>query len=266
MQLTIDEISKTLGLQKEAVITAMCEIGLEPDETKFLEPKEFVRLKRILFRLYQDAMYRDSEEKSSENKPEIDSEKKGREEEPKTDLKEENPEDEPEYKFETENTESERNKDDELEKLVSGHHIMIDTCSLMYRGCERFADRALPLLKRFGKKIIVPEKVLQELRKHATDERDAVKSVNAKKGLALCEKFLKAGCLSVRGNRADNFADNTFYVSLSQYRYSYNMVLITQDRNLTYDILRLNELKSSDGNPVRVFRITSNGDLMESSI
>ena len=42
------------------------------------------------------------------------------------------------------------------------------------------------------------------------------------------------------------------------------MLLITQDNNLTYDILSLNVIGSDNGYPVRVMYVGSDGSLKES--
>lgn len=262
MHLTVDEISKKLGLQKEAVIAALRETGIEPDVHGELDPKEFGSLRRVLYRYYQDSM----RQKTGENCAEATGNRSSAE----ADNKEGNPvkesvllRNEPDtYRNESDTAQNE--PDEEIVNLVQTHHIMIDTCSFMHDGCEAFSDRLLPALKRCSRKVIIPQKVLLELKKHAENKTDPNKSRTARKGLAICEKFLKEGCLTVKGSPTDNFADNVIFVSFSQYRLKYKMVLITQDRHLTNDILQLNEMKSAAGKQVRVFRITNAGDLIES--
>ena len=135
---------------------------------------------------------------------------------------------------------------------------MIDTCSLMHGQCEQMLRKLLPAMEKHGQKMIIPEKVIGELYKH---RQNPEKQDAAAKALRLCQMLRAHDCLTVRGEDKDNFADNTFYVALSRYRTRYHMMLITQDRGLTRDVLKLNQLRSVKGYPVEVMRITGRGEL-----
>ena len=92
---------------------------------------------------------------------------------------------------------------------------------------------------------------------------DAAKSSSAKAGIALCVRIRDAGCLDIRGEKGDNFADNVFFVHILHYRSQYPVLLITQDGGLANDALTLNTFQSVKGFPVRVMRITESGALRE---
>ena len=147
-----------------------------------------------------------------------------------------------------------------LEYLVYNNIIMIDTCSLMETGCELMIEKMCPFLKKYHKKIIVPLRVIEELRKHSIGE--VSKRAAARKGLEICQRLDRENCLSVKGNKHDHFADNTFYVQFARFRSRYHLMLITQDKDLSYDILQLNHLKSCSGNPVEVYKVLENGYLV----
>lgn len=151
-----------------------------------------------------------------------------------------------------------------MEELVRTRTIMIDTCSLMHSQCGAVMDRMLPALERQGKKVVIPLRVIDELRKHQNARHDPGKARAANEGMRICRRLQKAGCLSVRGNEGDDFADNVFFVVLSDYRYRYHMLLITQDRNLTTDVLQLNRQQATQGYPVEVMRIDRHGRLQRS--
>lgn len=155
--------------------------------------------------------------------------------------------------------------DPELERLVLEKKIMIDTCSLMHDKCALFVEKLLPALRKHGKKVVVPAKVIAELKKHQKNKKDPFRAAAAVQGLALCMKLRQAECLSIRGADRDNFADNTFFVAISGYRYKYSILLITQDRKLGQDVLRLNEMRSTRGYPVAVCYLNGRGELCPSS-
>lgn len=154
----------------------------------------------------------------------------------------------------------------EMDKIAAENVVMIDTCSLMHSMCGKMLRNFTPSLKKYGKKIILPQRVFLELKKHERNSWDEERAMSARNGLALCQELLNAGCLKKMGSDVDNFADNLFFVHFSNYRTLYRMLLITQDYNLTRDILQLNEMGSNKGYPVRVMRITGGGELAESRL
>lgn len=152
-----------------------------------------------------------------------------------------------------------------MERLVLEKKILIDTCSLMHDKCADVIGQMIPAMEKHGKKLLVPEKVIAELNKHHRCRTDPGKAAAADRALGLCRLLKARGCLSVRGESRDNFADNTFYVALSQYRTKYHMLLITQDRGLTRDVLKLNEVRSVKGYPIEVMYVNAGGGLSRSS-
>lgn len=156
--------------------------------------------------------------------------------------------------------------DPEMERLVLEKKIMIDTCSLMHDKCSLMVEKLLPALCKHGKKVVVPAKVIAELKKHQKNTADPFRAAAAVQGLSLCMKLKQAECLSIRGADRDNFADNTFFVAISGYRYKYSILLITQDRKLGQDVLRLNEMRSTKGYPVTVCYLNGRGQLCPSSL
>ncbi len=148
-----------------------------------------------------------------------------------------------------------------LERIVREKVIAMDTCTLMHEGCEKLIDKLIPLLSRYERVVYIPYCVLEELRQHMQHRWDRIRASAAAKGYEQCKKLQEAGCLSVRGSRLDSFADNVFFVLFSKYRYRSHMLLVTQDRKLTMDILQLNKTKASSGYPIEVMFIDRNGDL-----
>lgn len=150
-----------------------------------------------------------------------------------------------------------------MEVMAMDKKIMIDTCSLMHGKCEEVFQQLIPLLKKYHNKVIIPVKVIDELTKHRRCTQDVAKCWAAEKGMRLCSNLEDAGCLSVRGSVNDNFADNVFFVVISNYRYKHQMTLVTQDRWLAYDVLQLNSFQSGGRcYPVEALYITDGGQLL----
>ena len=76
-----------------------------------------------------------------------------------------------------------------------------------------------------------------------------------------------AGAVIFHGDKSDSFADNLFQVVFTNIRLKYNLVLITQDRDLATDILRLNQSVSVKTNKIiKVLYIASDNSLKERSV
>lgn len=137
--------------------------------------------------------------------------------------------------------------------FAKGYKIFIDTCSLLSPAADKFWERMIPVLQEVGTDIVVPRRVCEEVEKFAADPALCLqKSPNNPElnRLAVAAKQrllrLKADQLiRILGDDTDNFADNVFQTVFTQYRLKYNLLLITQDRKLSNDILRIAESESS---------------------
>lgn len=240
MSYTISQIARIMHVTEEQVYTTLQEAGVMISDDSPIAEKELQSIRPVLFHLYQP-------KKTAIVPDRADAEKN-------TDMAERDGGQPDEDGIEC----------SEIEQLVNNNKIMIDTCSLMHEKCEKMIHDLLPALKKYHQKIIIPKKVIDELRKHQGCKDDIIKATSAEKGLNLCRMLLESGCLSIRGGSNDNFADNVFFVHFTNYRYQYHMLLITQDRKLTHDILQINQLGSAEGYPVKVMRINYNGELVNS--
>ncbi len=151
-----------------------------------------------------------------------------------------------------------------MDALIRENWLMIDTSSLMEPSCSRVIEQMIPALQRYGKKLIVPQRVIEELQKHQRNRNNPEKARLAEWGLSCCARLKKASCLDVRGADTDHFADNAIYVALLRYHYDYQMLLITQDKALAQDVLQLNRDTLLRGKQVSVMYITARGELRKS--
>jgi rRNA-processing protein FCF1 len=149
-----------------------------------------------------------------------------------------------------------------LEDFVKNYKIFIDTCSLLYEGADLFWKNIVPILEREQVKIIVPLRVIEEVQKIKTDQSKELATRERATNVEKTLEFLKsAKLIEIRGEPSDKFADNVFNTVFTKFRTDYNLLLITQDRDLGVDILKLNESKSVRGKKISVQRITHYGFL-----
>lgn len=136
--------------------------------------------------------------------------------------------------------------------IVKNYKIFIDTCSLLSEPAESFWEHIIPILIDEKKDIVVPFRVYEEVEKFATDVEYCKRKASDNPGLNQAAKRAKEriiklqaeGLVRVMGDKNDNFADNVFQTVFTQYRMKYNLILITQDKKLTADILRISESES----------------------
>ncbi len=234
MEYSIEKMAETLRLPVEEVRRALREGGLPTDGMTTVDPERF---RTALVRYYGARLEQVSRAALPEREPVA-------EKMPATAI-------------------ASSTVDPVLDKLVAEKLIMIDTCTLMHEGSPVLIGKLIPALQKHGKAVVIPQHVIAELNRHRFRKKDRHKAGCGAQGYRLCLDLQNAGCLSVRGSRLDNFADNVFYVLFSRYRYRHRLLLITQDRKLTGDILQLNRTQSSAGLPVAVMWMDDQGELHE---
>lgn len=148
-----------------------------------------------------------------------------------------------------------------LEYYFSNYKVFIDTCSILHFASDQFWMNVVPIVKKTGNKIIVPLRVMDEVKKHTNNVDKPELRQKAEKELENLNRLLSDGILELRGEERDKFADNVFYVVFNHFRLDHKLLLITQDNNLASDILNINNMKSIKGNPVYAKRINKYGFL-----
>jgi len=152
----------------------------------------------------------------------------------------------------------EQRKIDELDLLVRNCIILVDTCSWMHEMANLLIEHIAVSLKRYGKKIILPYSVNEELRKL---QNNPEKKDMADRAAKVINYLIKEDLIEGRGGFGDTFADNKLFSVINEYRMKQDVLLITQDVKLSRDVLTQNELKSAIGHPVKVYRINRYGYL-----
>ena len=162
---------------------------------------------------------------------------------------------------------SDENKSSILAKQMNGFdYVIIDTCSLMENGFPEWMD-ALHNAKDYRKKgqqILVPRRCYDELKKHAAQEKDDSRRIDAIRGLKILKRdqWWTHLLTITKKDKNENFADNAIFVRVSQDRLFKKILIITQDKSLASDLRALNDLKSQSGRPLEVLKIDGNGKLV----
>ncbi len=157
-----------------------------------------------------------------------------------------------------------------LAKVLSNYdRVIIDTCALMDEGFPQFMD-TLVGSKRYwkdGLQIITLKECIEELEKHASNKDwhysdariDAVRALNILKDAQKKHHVIQVAKRQQR--KGDTFADPSILATATVLRIHYRVLVITQDKNLAYDLDRLNNLGSQNGRFLAVMRINAGGQL-----
>lgn len=134
--------------------------------------------------------------------------------------------------------------------------IFIDTSSLLQKKSEQFLKRLLFYLQKYNKKLILPYKVYEELKKHHNQKENKDLSLLAMKALKQLVELQKNNILEIYGDKSlDNFTDNVFNTQITRLRIKHSILLITNDIKLGKDILNLNNSQSVKGKTIHVQKV-----------
>ncbi len=149
----------------------------------------------------------------------------------------------------------------EFEDLVKkDYKIFVDTSSLMQKNSDTVFFRYIaPLIHRYGRKLIIPKSVFNEISKHNYNNHSSIHIANH-----ILEELSKFELYGQTSKFDESFADNALISQFTSLRLKYNLCLITSDYsytnngNLSQDILDLKKSRSTDNiNDIRVFNIMS---------
>jgi len=128
------------------------------------------------------------------------------------------------------------------ESIKKYDRIFIDTCSLMGNHVNQFFDFVQPLLLKYDKKIVVPERILNELygisKSKKNNEKVREKAIRA---IELLAKPETQKMLDFFGCKDDNLisGDEVFVNVFGKFITKYNMALITCDKKLIGRIMKI---------------------------
>ena len=149
-------------------------------------------------------------------------------------------------------------------EICRDYKLFIDTCSLLHDEFEdAFANMKSDLL-RTGNRIIIPYGVIAELDKHQKNVANHNLSKSARHVLRIIKHYIeKDKYIRVMGEESEKFADNVFQTVFTKFRLKHNLALITQDHNLSVDILNLKKTPSVQRvKDILVLKIDNHGKLV----
>ncbi len=135
-----------------------------------------------------------------------------------------------------------------MEKCVRECKIFIDTSSFLEEGAAKFFHNIVPILEREGKALIIPKSVGLELMKLANNpaycRQKHTDSPNLNRAaINACDIFnrlKRANLIEIYADDDDkDFADHVFVYVFTKMRMKYNMLLITQDKGLAGEVMKL---------------------------
>lgn len=142
-------------------------------------------------------------------------------------------------------------------------YVFVDTCSLMEDSFPLFMDY-LSKSKEYWKEdlqVIVLGECVEELKKHAK-EKEKDRKIAALRALKIIrhDKWHKK-TFTITKAEGSSFADNAIFTKVSGLRIHNKILVITQDKTLTTDLLKLNRLDSQKGRYLSVYRLTPHSEL-----
>lgn len=142
-------------------------------------------------------------------------------------------------------------------------YVFVDTCSLMEDSFPLFMDY-LSKSKEYWKEdlqVIVLGECIEELKKHAK-EKEKDRKIAALRALKIIrhDKWHEKA-FTITKAEGSSFADNAIFTKVSGLRIHNKILVITQDKTLTTDLLKLNRLDSQKGRYLSVYRLTPQSEL-----
>lgn len=146
-----------------------------------------------------------------------------------------------------------------LKQVTKRYTLLIDTCSLLHEAFPSFMEHLAPELSECGKKLIVPVSAVTELRGLAEKKPELRDRIRALSGQLT--EYQSEELIEVRGTRGDTFGDKQILATATRLMTDEELLIITQDKGLSEDLLQLNTLRSVRGKRLSVGRINRYGYL-----
>lgn len=149
-----------------------------------------------------------------------------------------------------------------MENMIQERRVFIDLSSLLApQSLTAFAN-LIPVLKKNTRKVLLPESVVKELNRIVQNDQDQDRKNIAKNSIRLLQELQAVGLLDVRKSVNTNSTPAMdIYQSCSHFRMNYPLLVITQDADLTKDLIALNRQESARGNTIFVKKFNKYGYL-----
>ena len=160
------------------------------------------------------------------------------------------------------------------DKIKKYDRIFIDTSSLIYSKADQFWTNVVPLLAKHNKYIVIPTAVYSEL-KNLVNNPDSAKqnksyiAAQGHKILQNVNNLLEAKTLLRIGDKNDISVDSTLQSVFKLFSLKYDLLLITQNRNLAASIIDIEKNRSQSAittHQIKVMHIVDDGLLCDFDI
>lgn len=148
-----------------------------------------------------------------------------------------------------------------LEKLIQENYIFVDISSLLEPAGERALMLMLPLLKKYGKKLYISYSVLREMTEGASDQSDPKRAELCGQRTGALKKLQEMGLVDIRDFSKDDNPARDLMTACAHFRITNPLLVITQDKKLAEDLVRLNYQKAANGKSITVKRVNKYGYL-----
>ena len=145
-----------------------------------------------------------------------------------------------------------------LAYVVGRYILLIDTNTMMQDTFPLLMERLSPLLQEQNKQLLVLSSAITELKRLQTQKKTAQMAERALK-ILLIEK--KKGTIGIYGDPNEHFYDGQIFSVASAMRIKYDILVITQDKALSEDLVDLNKQRSIKGKSVAVSYLDYEGFL-----
>ena len=160
------------------------------------------------------------------------------------------------------------------DKIKKYDRIFIDTSSLIYSKADQFWTNVVPLLAKHNKNIVIPITVYSELKNLVNNPETAKqnKSYIAAQGHKILQNvnnLLEAKTLLLVGDKNDISVDSTLQSVFKLFSLKYDLLLITQNRNLAASIIDIEKNRSQSAittHQIKVMHIVDDGLLCDFDI
>ena len=146
-----------------------------------------------------------------------------------------------------------------LVRVAGRYTLVFDTCALLHEKFPVLFTRLLPLLRSAGKRVIIPSKVEKELKQlflTKPELREKIGSVSR-----VLDSGITAGVVEIGGDPECSFGDQQLLSLALRLRTAEEPLVVTFDRQLASDLLRMNRADSVQGHRIAVSRISAYGYL-----
>lgn len=148
-----------------------------------------------------------------------------------------------------------------LEKLIRNNYIFVDGTSLLEPSAEQSIQLMLPLLKKYNKKLYIPYSVLMQMSAWAEDHSQPDRAeLCMKRGRAL-KKLQEQGIVEIRKFFDENNPARDLITACSHFRLQQPLLVLTQDKKLATDLIRLNYQRAANGKNITIKCINKHGYL-----